>query len=280
MTDLIPHIKFIEALVMSRKTFPEIVEELDRQGLTTPIKVIDVIYKTLHKENPEYFLQSIGALPDSSYIEDNLQISEMFSHFTGLQLPSAKYPVKGAFKLLNDPTMYLLVTSLALAQIDDQDIELIIAESFNIDYEFEDIKIFLKYFFNLEGWTLPDRQQFVETVTDAKKLKFYRFALKGDKEYLMWKLGVTPKLNFEEKLQDMFTDSYYNFKEKSRAKPDEAQKWAGLALKFSEKLDALQKEKKAGSKSMFDDIEIVIKSRAQDSSDEIIPNIRDLNKDE
>ena len=73
----------------------------------------------------------------------------MFCHFTGLQFPEKLDKVDGAFKLLNDPLMYRLITSMGLALITDEDIELIINGKFNMEYSAEDIKLFLKYFFNV-----------------------------------------------------------------------------------------------------------------------------------
>lgn len=106
----------------------------------------------------------------------------------------------------------------------DDDIEIIINARYNIEYTSEEIKCFLKYFFDVGKWSLKDRQNYVKTIKDPQLLVSYNLALKGDKEHLLWRLGVSPKKEFKDMLGDMITDSYYNFKEQSKVKPDVAQK--------------------------------------------------------
>jgi hypothetical protein len=132
--------------------------------------------------------------------------------------------VKGAFEIINDPMMYRLITSLALAKITDEDIELIVNGKYNFQYSSDDIEEFLHYFFNVKEWTLPRKQEYVDQVKDSGLKRFYKLALKGDKDYLVWKLGAAPEKSFDHMLRDMMTDSYYNFKERAKADPELAQK--------------------------------------------------------
>lgn len=52
---LIPHIKYIESLIIAKKPLEEITEELKKYGLKTPDKVLAVMLDTIRKENPDYF---------------------------------------------------------------------------------------------------------------------------------------------------------------------------------------------------------------------------------
>lgn len=132
--------------------------------------------------------------------------------------------VSGSFKLLNDRLMYRLMTSLALANVNSEDIELIINGKYDIEYTSEEVDNFLFYFFNVEEWTYKEKVDYVNSVSDKNLAHFYKVALQGDKAYLMWKLGVAPDKSFDNMLRDMFVDSYYNFKEYSSRNPDSAQK--------------------------------------------------------
>jgi hypothetical protein len=72
--------------------------------------------------------------------------------------------IEGAIKILNDPLMKRLVTSLAIASITTEDIELIVNGKYNIDYSHENIKLFLKYFFDVEKYSFPEKKKLVEKV--------------------------------------------------------------------------------------------------------------------
>lgn len=148
----------------------------------------------------------------------------MYSHLTGFRVHKNMAGVEGALRLSEDPLMYRYITSLALARINDKDIELIVGSKFNPDYSVEDINLFLHYFFDVKSWSVKDKQEYVSKVTDPSLKEIYKDSLKHDKEYIMWKLGGKADLSIEEMMKDMAQDSYYNFKEKSRREPDEAQK--------------------------------------------------------
>ncbi|MAH42804.1 hypothetical protein CL614_03705 [archaeon] len=134
------------------------------------------------------------------------------------------HDIEGALKILNDPLMKRLVTSLAVASITTEDIELIVNGKYNIEYSHENIKLFLKYFFDVEQYSFLEKKKLVEKVADPDTKRFFTIALKGDKDYLLWKLGAAPDKSFDAMLRDMMSDSYYNFKERSRVDPDLAQR--------------------------------------------------------
>lgn len=109
----------------------------------------------------------------------------MFGYLFKVEVPSGTLGIKGAFNVTEDPLMYRLITSLALARITNEDIELIINGKYNISYAAEDIQEFLHYFFNVKDWDLAEKKEYVETIDDKQLKNSYKLALKGDKDYLI-----------------------------------------------------------------------------------------------
>jgi hypothetical protein len=281
---LVPHLKFIESLIIAKKPLDEITDELKKYGLKTPDKVLAVMLDTIRNDNPEYFHPVNPESADPEWIR-SLDIQEMFCHLTNFSFPENLPSPRRAFQLIDDPLMYRLVTSLALAKITDEDIELIVNGKFNMEYEVEDVKMFLKYFFKVDEWTLRDRQKYVEKITDPNLSKYYKMALKGDKDYLLWKLGAAPEKDFGHMLRDMIHDSYYNFKEQSKVKPGVAQKWATLAIKLTDRIDNLEKADKDAGNKFLDNFEFKIKSDIHISSKDgdgkaEVVHLKDLQPDE
>jgi len=153
---------------------------------------------------------------------------------------------------------------MALALITDEDIELIVNGKYNMEYSSDDVKMFLKYFFNVSEWTLKDRQNYVKGINEPQLRKYYKIALKGDKQHLLWKLGVTPEKDFADMLRDIAQDSYYNFKEQSKIRPDVAQRWANLTIKVTDRIDTIEKDKRANADNILEDFEFKIKTFSTD----------------
>jgi len=242
MSALIPHLKYIEALIVSKLPLDTLKDKLDNLSLPVPEQAIPIILRTLRSEKPDYFDGKNPDPADPDWIRD-LQVTEFFCEYTGFSLPGETHPVKGAMNLLDDPLMYRLITSMAIAKMTDEDIEIIVNGKFNMEYSAEDIKLFLHYFFNVSKWTLKERQAYVKTIQEPQLLKYYKIALKGDKDYLLWKLGAAPEKDFGIMLKDMMGDAYYNFKEQSKIKPELAQRWGNLAIKLTDRIDSFEKEK-------------------------------------
>lgn len=274
---LIPHIKYIESLVVAKKTIDEIVEALARYNLNLPEKALVIIIDTLRDEQPEYFKGKEAADPE--WIR-KLGIAEMYTYLTNFSFPEPLPSPKNAFNIINDPLMYRLITSLALARITDEDIELVVNGKFNMEYTSEDINMFLKYFFNVSDWVLRDRQSYVKGITDSQLLPYYKIALKGDKDYLLWKLGAAPEKDFGSMLRDMVNDSYYNFKEQGKIAPEVAQKWAGLAIKLTDRIDSLEKEEKDNAKNFLDNFEFKVKSNIEVTSKPKIRHLSELQEED
>ena len=64
----------------------------------------------------------------------------------------------------------------------------------------------------------------------------------------------------------MMTDSYYNFKERSKGDPDLAQRWGGLAIKLTDRIDRLEKDT-GDKKDFFAEFNVKLKSYREDKDD-------------
>ena len=74
----------------------------------------------------------------------------------------------------------------------------------------------------------------------------FKLALKGDRNYMLWKLGAAPDKSFDQMLRDMLADSYYLFKEKAKTEPDTAIKFGALSVKLADRLErVIQNDQKA-----------------------------------
>ena len=254
----IPFIKYVESLVCSKLSRDRIVEKIEEQEFFVPFNGVDQVHATLAKLNPDYITHN---QPDPTWLIE-LGVDKMVSYLRKLDMPNGVVGIEGAFRLLEDPLMYRLITSLALAKITDEDIELIVNGKFNINYTSEDITEFLHYFFNVKSWSLTDKVEYVEAVPNNDLKKFYKMALKGDKDHLVWKLGAAPNKSFDSMLREIMTDSFYNFKETSKTNTDIAQKWGALALKTVEKLEKFDRDTKE-KKDVFQEISFKLNKKKE-----------------
>ena len=259
----VPFIKYIETLVVGKESLAQITEKLQKLNLTFPEKGLSIIYKRFSGEQPEYFTGKEDL--DLTYITE-WDIEKMYGFLYNKEVPAGIIGIEGSFSLLNDPLMYRLITSLALAGITEEDIELIVNGKYNIHYTSEDIKAFLHYLFKVDGWNLAQKKEYVEGIKDPSLARFYKLALKGDKDYLVWKLGAAPDKSFDSMLRDMMLDSYYNFKERSKVDPDTAQKWGALAVKLTDRLERLEKDT-GDKKDLFDAIQFQIETLVVNSNE-------------
>lgn len=249
---LVPHLKFIETLVCGKLPPLLISKQLKEANLPIPEpNIIAKIAENVKSTNLDYFA-NFSSPPETTWLKD-LGVEKMYGHIFNVRFPAGTVGIKGAFNIINDPPMYRLITSLALAKINDSDIDLIVNGKFNTDYSFEDVTEFLYYFFNVKDWSIIEKKDFAVQVTNEDLRKYYKMALTGDKDFLLWKLGASPDLSFDNMLKDMAVDSYYMFKDKARFDSDAAQKWGALAVKITEKLEKVEKES-VNRKDLFNDI--------------------------
>ena len=261
----IPYIKYLETLVVGRLKPAAIHEKLEELGLKFPLPGIQQIYSHFSSLQPDYFKDTTTSIETTWLKEWGLE--KMFGYIFKVDVPAGVDGIEGSFKIMNDPLMYRLITSMALAGITDEDIELVVNGKYNIEYASEDIQEFLHYFFNVEKWSIGDKKEFANQVDIPELKKFYKLALKGDKDYLLWKLGAAPDKSFDLMLRDMMTDSYYNFKERSKGDPDLAQRWGALAIKLTDRIDRLEKDT-GDKKDFFAEFNVKLKSFREESEED------------
>ena len=271
---LIPYQKYVEALIIGKLDKPRVFDNLKKLQLSIPPPNYQAAHKYLYKIVPDY-LDDDDETVESQALED-LQIADMVGHLFDICINRAPIGVKGAIRILNDPQMRRLMTCLALASITSEEIELIVNGKFTgNNYASEDIESFLHYFFNLSNYTYNDKREYVELIADPGLRTFYKIALTGDKDYLIWKLGVAPDKPYEQMLKEMMTDSFYLFKENQKHSPDDASRWGNLAVKISDKIDKISKETQ-NQVNELEDFEFKTFADVDDASAEDITTIWDL----
>lgn len=266
---LIPHIKYIETLVIAKLTLDQIKEQLEQLDLSVEDQVLAVIVDTIRKTYPNKFLGTQPEPITEDWLIEEVDVIEGFAHVRPEATFDAKFrSLEPAIKLLSDPLMYRIITSLAFCNPTKEDLELVAQAKFNVEYDPEDFELFLKYFFKVGTWTRKQKLAYAKEVKDPNTRPYFKLALKGDKEFLIWKLGVTPAKDFKEMLVEMTNDSFFNFKEQVTSRPESAQRWAALTQKLVDKIDSMDNKKKAETNNLITDIEFKIKtySSPEDSS--------------
>tara|TARA_Y100000310_G_scaffold77142_1_gene73688 strand:- start:776 stop:1546 length:771 start_codon:yes stop_codon:yes gene_type:complete len=224
-------------------------DNLRRLQLVIPPVDYTKVFKYLYSTIPDYL--DDAQAPAEPAILNELQIADMVGFLFPIHISRAPIGVEGAFRILNDPLMRRLMTCLALASITSEEMELIVNSKYSVNYATEDIESFLYYFFNLAAFTYHEKREYVELIGDPELKRYYKIALTGDKDYLMWKLGVAPNIPYEVMLKEMLVDCFYSFKESHKHNAEAASRWGQLAVKLSDKLDKISKE----TQSQVDDLE-------------------------
>ena len=263
-----PHLKYIQTLIVGQQSAVEIVEELTRLKLEVIPDIITKIYQDLFKQSPNIFDKAKPINPDHDWLAE-LDILGMYGYRFEKSVAVSKDGIQGAFKILDDSKICNIIYPLALAGIPTEDIELTCTGRFDINYEPNDFIQFLHYFANFKGWTNADKELYVNTILEPSLKEHYKLALKGDKNYLLWKLGAAPNKSFDQMLREMFTDSFYYFKEKQKKEAADAQRWGMLAVKISDRLDRIDEDSK-NKQTIFDQVKFELtdeKPRAEEIVD-------------
>ncbi len=240
----LPYERFVQALIIHKEPPAKIIDILKSMDFVIPANMIALckeIYTKLFVEEPEHF-QNSSSEPKNNWLLD-LGIHGLYHEFfrTGTETKSA---FKGAQRILEDPRMRRAIQSMALIKITDEDIELLLNARYDFNFTPDEINFFLDNYFDVLDWTLPQIKTVVDIEPNREFKEMYLLALKGDKNYLFWKLGLNPNKSYQEMLQDMMNDAYYLFKENSRPgkSSDLALKWSSIAIKVAEKLEKSQKD--------------------------------------
>ncbi len=236
----IPHLKYIQALICGRTSPDDILVELNKWSLPFPAHDINDIYENIRKKDPTFFKSKKKNRIDRDII-DNLEITPMvtlkFNYGAGMDLT----PVVDAFKLLENNNIRSMLYAMILAGMYMEDIELTINEKFDdLNATSGAIMAFKHYFFNLKDYSYQEKLTLEkEFVQDVNSKRMFKIALKGDKDYMLWKMGAAPQKSLDTMLREMLDDSFYLFKEKARNDADTATRFGALALKLADKLERI-----------------------------------------
>lgn len=276
----IPHLKYIEALFLSFKTIPQVSKDLDELGLDLPYDVLEVIYTGLSEFSPQTFQEKDADYPTKEFL-DEMGIAALWSFLNKFPMDDVETStVEGAYKLLQDPLMYKIVTSVALVGMTEEDKEFILLSDFNTEYSQEHLEAFLHYFFNIRHWSVKDKKDWIENYSHPELKPVYVDALKQNKDYLFWKLGLKRNLSYKQMIADMGRDSYFLFKEAKSADPQRAQAWGKLAMALADKMNKIDTKDKEGPKggNVISDIKFQIQTRIGRKYEDETPDSGDKKK--
>ncbi len=253
----VPEKLYIQTLIVGGMTPQMVMDELTRLNIPIPTNDMENIVNELRTAIPRFF--SHKEVPEESVMEE-LGLAPMYYYRFNKTYSGSIDGCANALQMLEDPQIRKFVLALLLAGISLTDTELLINGRYSITWESNDFLIFAKYFFNFTDWTYADKDFYItQSVKDmALKQLLKTSALKGDRHYLVWKLGLgtDPQMSMEQIFQDMLSDSYFTFKENLKTNLDNSQKFAMLAIRLSDRLD--QNDSKKREASSFKD-ELVIK---------------------
>lgn len=231
-----PHKKFIQALLCERYGPDKVFEELEKHNLPFPTEELEDIYMEIKPGQQAYFNHRRKDI-DRDFL-DKEGLHKMWAYYFNKPTDVETDSIKGAFSILENTQLRVLLFAMALAGVSPEDAELIVNAKFDINASSEDIDSFLFYFFNLDDFNYSEKAALEEIFAkDVHTKRAFKLALNGDKNYMLWKLGAAPDKSFDQMLRDMLADSYYLFKEKARTDVDTATKFGGLAVKLADRLE-------------------------------------------
>lgn len=246
----LPYENYIKTLLASRKNPSAVKDELDAMGMKSEERSLIAMQEQLYLEKSEYF-EDYNEPVDIDWLEYH-NIDKMFGYLYEKPIRRSVEGIEGALQILEDEQIYRLITSMLLAGVDIEDIELLIQGKIDINYTLEDIKEFANYFFNLEGWNKKDKERYVSLIKDTTLKRAYNDALSGDRNKLLWKLKLSPSLDYDEMLREITYDCYYKFKELLQHDYDTALKFAGTVEKLSGRLEKISEERKSDASAQAD----------------------------
>ena len=239
----LPYENYIKVLIAARKPTDTVIGDLRSLELKADPNSIDILRDQLYLEQPDYF-DDYNEPVDIDWLEHH-NIDRMFGYMYDQAVRRPVEPAEGALKILEDGQIYRIVTAMAFAGFDDTDIELIIQGKLDVAYTLEDFQEFLNYFFNIDRWTKKDKEMYLATVRQTDLKRAYKEALKGDKNKLLWRLKLSPKIEFDEMLREIGHDSFYKFKDLIETQPDLALKFAGVVEKITGRMEKIIEERRS-----------------------------------
>ena len=248
----VPEKLYIQTLIAGGFTPMMVIEELTRLNLDINTNTMESIIDEVKTVTPSLIF-------DDDIIEA-LELSPMYYYRFSKPAPSniSIEGCEGALKMTEDPQLKKIILGLSIAGINPIDVELLINGRYQVTHEAQDFQNYLKFFCNFEEWSYADKEAYIDKLKDPElKVILKKAALKGDRHYLVWKLGLgtDPNMSMEQIFTDMMSDSYFSFKELIKLRPEDAQKFAQLAIRLSDRLDT-SKSKEKESHNLLDELKI------------------------
>ncbi|MFH1840445.1 MAG: hypothetical protein ABH849_04835, partial [Nanoarchaeota archaeon] len=190
---LYPNKKFILTLLLLKKSVKEIIDICKLYEIDVPDSITLDLYKEFLKENlsgfdltnPDFdllFTHNLYHLVVYYLLEDDENYP--------IPIPAKPIGVGGAFRIVEDPHMRRLIIALALCDIQEEDMDLIVNARYNYDYASEDVRMFVNYFADFTNFKFADRKLYVDSIQDNHQKRMYKYALDNDKNMVLWKLGL------------------------------------------------------------------------------------------
>ena len=264
-----PHKYFIAAAIVAGYGPDSLLAELEKHGLPVNFEHVKEIIEYVKIMNPQY-------RDAKSHEDDWLKDMGIFEMYYYLKKKSHDEDIsgpEGAFKILDNIKLRRVVESLSFAGFKREELDLICASRLDVNFEPRDYLAYVQYFANFEGWKHSDKHLYVGETKDAVLRSYLKTALEQDNNYLLWKLELAPNKSFDDMLTEMMEDCFYYFKEKMEVQPEEATKFATLAIRIADKIANI-KEDTGSKKTVLDEIQL--KLTAKTSKDSGIQSVKDL----
>lgn len=236
----LPNKRYILSNLLVKRSVAEITKECQTYNLDIPSSDTIARYQKFLADKVPFNPDA----PDFDVLLEN-KLYHMVAYYllesgTTAIIPMSPIGVEGAFRILEDNHMRRIITALSLANMQNEDIDLIINARYNHNYDPEEVRLFVQFFCDFSNFKISEKQNYVNNIQDKLIRKNYSYALQNDKNMLLWKLGLAPDKSFDAMLRDIGVDCYYNYKEQLGINDQaEAQKWATLLLKVQERIDKL-----------------------------------------
>jgi len=264
----IPHKRFLQALICAKMPADDVLVEMDRWSLPFIPDIYNTLLADIKKKDISFFKSKNRPWIDRDVV-DSLEVTPLliyrFNYPAGLNTE----PVKEAFDMLSNNNIRIMIYAMALADINVSDIELVINEKYDINASSGGVSAFLHYFFDLKDFTFAEKQDLEKSfVRDVNARRIFKVALRGNKDYTLWKLGANSGKSLDSMLREMMVDSFYSFKEKNKSDADVAIKFGNLALKLADKIDRID-EAANKTEDFFNDLEFENSGETNKSFEEI-----------
>ena len=180
----LPYENYVKTLIATRRSNDDIVLNIRDMNLKITDQIVLDLKEQMYLEQSDYF-EDVREPVDLDWLE-NHNIDKMFGYLFDHQIRRPIAGAEGALRIFEDAQMYRMVTAMALANVEADEIELVIQSKLDISYDHDDIVEFLNYFFDVKGWSKKDKELYLTSVTDSDLKRAYKDAVSGDKNKLYW----------------------------------------------------------------------------------------------